>query len=91
MTRYALTGTPYISTSEIAAHEGLAKASVRSELRAGRNRKTDPVDFRVPDHLVPDDLRGGERLYWRADAEEWMQDRAERRQARAAKKLRGAS
>ena len=56
----AFTGTPYITAREIADRLGILETSVRTQMRAMRRRKTDPVDFRVPDD---------ERAAWRHGGE----------------------
>lgn len=72
------TGTPYIGVAEIADRARIRPASVRSQMRAMRQRKKDPVDMRVPVSLMPDDIGHGQTLYWRDDVEQWLRDRAAR-------------
>lgn len=80
----ALRNTPYIAAQEIAARLGIQESSVRTQMRAMRNRRRSPVDMRVPDDLAPADLGRTIALYWRDDVETWMQNRAARRARRAA-------
>ena len=82
------TGTPYITTREIADRLGILETSVRTQMRAMRRRKTDPVDFRVPADEQPADVGRHATLYWRDDVELWIKnrtDRAARRAKRATK------
>lgn len=84
----AFTGTPYITAREIADRLGILETSVRTQMRAMRRRKTDPVDFRVPADERPADVGRHVTLYWRADVERWIKtrtDRAARRAKRAPK------
>lgn len=76
---HALTNTPYISSREIAERLGIKESSARSQMRAMRGRKKNPVDLRVPHHLAPMDVGRHVSLYWRDEVESWMQARAERK------------
>lgn len=79
MTRNSIfTGTPYIGVAEIADRARIRPASVRSQMRAMRQRKNDPVDMRVPASRMPDDIGHGQTLYWRADVEQWLREREAR-------------
>ena len=75
----ALTSTPYITAREIADRLGILETSVRTQMRAMRRRKTDPVDFRVPDDERPADIGRHTTVYWRDDVEQWIKARAARR------------
>ena len=77
--RYSLALTPYITAREIADRLGIRDASVRTQMRAMRNRQKNPVDMRVPADELPDDAPRHATLYHRDDVEEWMKDRARRR------------
>ena len=79
----AFTGTPYITAREIADRLGILETSVRTQMRAMRRRKTDPVDFRVPADERPADVGRHVTLYWRADVERWLRARADRAARRA--------
>lgn len=72
----AFTGTPYITAKEIAHRLGIRETSVRTLMGSMRRRKTDPVDWRVPRHELPDDIGRRATLYWRADVEPWLTWRA---------------
>lgn len=79
MTRNSIfTGTPYIGVAEIADRARIRPASVRSQMRAMRQRKKDPVDMRVPVSLMPDDVGHGQTLYWRDDVDQWLREREAR-------------
>lgn len=79
MTRNSiLTGTPYIGVAEIAERARIKPSSVRSQMRAMRQRKFNPVDMRVPSREMPAGIGHGQTLYWRADVEEWFAGRAAR-------------
>lgn len=71
--------TPYITAREIADREGIKEASVRSQMRAMRLRKKNPVDMRVPPAEAPADVGRHSSLYWRDAVEAWLSDRHARR------------
>lgn len=73
-----LADTPYIGVSEIAERAGIKPASVRSQMRAMRQRKASPVDLRVPLREMPADVSHGQTLYWRGAVDQWLADRAAR-------------
>ena len=77
--RYSLALTPYITAREIADRLGIRDASVRTQMRAMRNRRKNPVDMRVPAADLPDDAPRHATLYHRYDVEEWIKDLARRR------------
>lgn len=73
---YSLTGTPFITSREIADRLGILTASVRTQMRAMRLRKRNPVDMRVPVGQRPADTPLHLTLYWRDDVEAWLDARA---------------
>ena len=79
MTRnYIFTGTPHIGVPEIADRAGIQQSSVRSQMRAMRERKNNPVDLRVPARDKPRGVSHGQSLYRRGPVEQWLREREAR-------------